>query len=64
MIDRKIGDKMISFEMTIGKQTQHLHLVIIDSRCTSCQWGKCDRKKKKSIAATWSACPQVTMATR
>lgn len=35
MIDRKIGDKMISFEITIGKRTQHLHLVSIDSRCTS-----------------------------
>lgn len=46
MIDRKIGDKMISFEMTIGKQTQHLHLVNIDLQCTSCQWGKCDREKK------------------
>lgn len=63
MIDRKIGDKMISFEMTIGKQPQHLPLVNIDSELTVGEVRQ-KKNKKKSITATWSACPQVTMATR
>lgn len=56
MIDRKIGDKMISFEITIGERTIFFTLLILT---------RAPQEKRKNLYLLHGLLvPQVTMATR
>lgn len=51
MIDRKIGDKMISFEITIGERTTFFALLILmPHMLADTDMGEVCTKRKKSIA--------------
>lgn len=69
MIDRKIGEKMISFEITIGERTSFFTWFLLTRarQASATEMGDV-RRKRKGEKNQWLLhgllVPQVTMATR